>query len=273
MRIPPRPTPRFPPRTPCFPARTRPNGCCAAAVGFWIPKRSVPPCAAAISLPSKASMSACVSSANSESCRNQSLPCRTVGAGGLSFWQPIQPRQRNPARATTIDDLARIATPSDPQISPDGSRVAYVLKTTDLDKNRYNTHIWVVPTAEGSTAKQWTRSALSEGQPRWSPDGQTLLFTSGRDEKVAQIFLLPVQWRRSRKDYQPRSRCDWRGALVAGPGHKSPLPSAPPTTTGRKRRSRSARKTTARPRPANSPDATGAKKAPDLPPLLRSPCT
>jgi dipeptidyl aminopeptidase/acylaminoacyl peptidase len=95
-------------------------------------------------------------------------------------------------RATTIDDLARIKTVSDPQICPDGSMVVYVVKTTDLDKNRYNSHVWVVPAGGQGAARQWTRSALSEGQPRWSTDGRSLLFTSGREEKVAQIFVLPT---------------------------------------------------------------------------------
>jgi dipeptidyl aminopeptidase/acylaminoacyl peptidase len=97
-------------------------------------------------------------------------------------------------RTTTIDDLARLATPGDPQISPDGSRIAYVLKTTDLEKNRYFTHIWVVPAArDGGVPQQWTRSGVGgEERPRWSPDGSYLAFTSGREEKKAQLYLLPT---------------------------------------------------------------------------------
>ncbi len=95
-------------------------------------------------------------------------------------------------RPTTIDDLTRICTPSDPQMSPDGSRIAFVLKTMDAEKNKYFSHIWMVPTAGDGEARQWTRSQNSEGSPRWSPDGRYLAFTSGREEKKGQIFLLPT---------------------------------------------------------------------------------
>jgi acylaminoacyl-peptidase len=96
-------------------------------------------------------------------------------------------------RGTTIDDLARFRIPSDPQISPDGTRVAFVVKTTDLEKNAHATHIWVVAADGDSTPRQWTHGTGSEADPRWSPDGKYLAFTSGREEKKAQLFLLPTE--------------------------------------------------------------------------------
>lgn len=99
-------------------------------------------------------------------------------------------------RPITIDDLLRIRTPSDPQMSPDGTRVAFVVRTMDAEKNKNRAHIRVVPASgeapRHAPARQWTHSDGSEGSPRWSPDGKYLAFTSGREEKREQIFLLPT---------------------------------------------------------------------------------
>jgi acylaminoacyl-peptidase len=97
-------------------------------------------------------------------------------------------------RPITLDDLCRIRTASDPQMAPDGSRVAFVLKTVDVDKNKNVSHLWVVPAApDAGPPRQWTHGLGSENTPRWSPDGRFLAFTSGREEKKEQIFLLPVR--------------------------------------------------------------------------------
>ena len=68
-------------------------------------------------------------------------------------------------RLITINDLARIHVPSDPQMAPDGSRVAFVLKTTDVDKNKYRAHLHVVDMqadADGNfPIRQLTRSQES----------------------------------------------------------------------------------------------------------------
>ncbi len=101
-------------------------------------------------------------------------------------------------RPTTAEDLLRIKTASDPQISPDGARIAYVVKTIDADKNRYQSRIWAVAVAAPHETRQWTYGTGDNGKsggessPRWSPDGLRLAFTSAREGKKSQIYFLPT---------------------------------------------------------------------------------
>ena len=92
-------------------------------------------------------------------------------------------------RPITIEDLYQIKTIEDPRLSPDGQWIAYVLVTPDKMDNGYKRNIWLVPTGGGEPV-QLTRSG-KDSQPRWSPDGKLLAFTSARDKKP-QIYLLPV---------------------------------------------------------------------------------
>ncbi len=95
---------------------------------------------------------------------------------------------RHPIR---LDDLTRLRNVGDPQISPDGQWVAYVVGTTDAKEDKSNSHIWMV-NINGSNDRQITFSNESESSPRFSPDGKYLSFTSSRPGKARgnQVWLL-----------------------------------------------------------------------------------
>ncbi len=94
--------------------------------------------------------------------------------------------------------------PGDPQVSRDGTRVAYTVSETDWDDNTLVQHLYVVRTDGESTPRQLTRGKDSESLPQWSPDGQWLAFLTARTEEDAddaydedddpkqQVWLLPM---------------------------------------------------------------------------------
>ena len=97
-------------------------------------------------------------------------------------------------RPISLDDLFKIKSVGDPQRSPDGKWVAYTVGTTDLEKDKRDTDIWMVGWAGGEEVRL-TSSPDGESAPRWSPDGRYLAFLASRgteEEKKlgAQVWLL-----------------------------------------------------------------------------------
>jgi dipeptidyl aminopeptidase/acylaminoacyl peptidase len=93
-------------------------------------------------------------------------------------------------RVMELEDLFRIKRLSDPRISPDGRRVAYVVTEVDKAENSTNSDIWLVP-AEGGAPRKLTNSPKHDRHPRWSPDGKWVAFESNRSGKF-QIYLIPA---------------------------------------------------------------------------------
>ena len=97
-------------------------------------------------------------------------------------------------RLLALDDLARLREVSDPQRSPDGAWVAYVVTSNDFATDKRDSDIWMV-SWDGKRQVRLTASPESESSPRWSPDGRFLAFTASRGDeadkkKGAQVWLL-----------------------------------------------------------------------------------
>jgi dipeptidyl aminopeptidase/acylaminoacyl peptidase len=92
----------------------------------------------------------------------------------------------------TPQDITRIVWVSDPQISPDGRRVAFVATTLSEDKDEYLSQIWVADAA-GGPPRRFTAGPRRDTEPRWSPDGSRLAFVSEREpKKKGQLYVMPA---------------------------------------------------------------------------------
>ena len=93
-------------------------------------------------------------------------------------------------RPMKIEDLFRFQRVSDPQISPDGKNIAYVIASADLAGNKTSSTLWLVGTDKG-TPRQLTNTTKKDKHPRWSPDGKRILFESDRSGD-GQLWVIDV---------------------------------------------------------------------------------
>ena len=105
---------------------------------------------------------------------------------------PAGAQEAGPAEAPrfSMEDVFSLEWASDPRVSPDGSRVVYVRNSFDEMKDARTSDLWIVG-ADGSRHRALTSSTGSERSPRWSPDGDRLLYLAEDDDGDTQIW---VRW-------------------------------------------------------------------------------
>ncbi|MDQ7054293.1 MAG: prolyl oligopeptidase family serine peptidase [candidate division KSB1 bacterium] len=73
----------------------------------------------------------------------------------------------------TPEDLVAMQRVSQPQLSPDGKTVVYVLTETDRQENRRQSDLYRIP-AMGGEPVRLTRHPKNDTAPKWSPDGRRI---------------------------------------------------------------------------------------------------
>src|SRR5215203_5923691 len=94
-------------------------------------------------------------------------------------------------QAWTPEMQVKLRAVGSPQLSPDGRRVVYTVNDAVMaaDKSEFVTQIWMAA-VDGKENYQLTFGDKSSSNPKWSPDGTAIAFTSNRKDNRNQLFLL-----------------------------------------------------------------------------------
>lgn len=105
---------------------------------------------------------------------------RFVPALGLTLpfltWGSIASAQQK--RVMTFDDFAAVRAVSDPQPSPDGARILYTVRTTDVSNNRRTPTTFII-SSSGGAPRAFPSADASATEARWSPDGKHVAYVAG----------------------------------------------------------------------------------------------
>ena len=93
--------------------------------------------------------------------------------------------------AWTPETQVKVRAVGSPQVSPDGRRVVYTINDAVMapDKSEFVTQIWIA-TVDGKENYQVTFGEKSSTNPKWSPDGTAIAFTSNRANNRNGLYLL-----------------------------------------------------------------------------------
>ncbi len=98
-------------------------------------------------------------------------------------------------RPITETDLFQFVWVADPQMSPDGTQIAFVRVSVDDTDDAYDTGIWLAK-SDGSTPPRRLTAGNRDTTPRWSPDGRQLAFLRSIEKdgraQPAQIHVMAM---------------------------------------------------------------------------------
>ena len=93
------------------------------------------------------------------------------------------------SRGLTAHDLVTMNRLSDPQVSPDGEWIVYVLRETDLEADKGSTDLWLIPSDGRAVARRLTDFEGGDSHPRWAPDGKSLFYLTSQSDS-SQVWRL-----------------------------------------------------------------------------------
>ena len=95
-------------------------------------------------------------------------------------------------RGFTVEDLVRLERVGSPALSPDASRVLYTVRSTNMEKNKGNTQLWMIDLRKPNAAPvRLTQGDASSVDPEWSPKGDAIYFLSSRSGS-SQVWRQPA---------------------------------------------------------------------------------
>lgn len=107
---------------------------------------------------------------------------------GISAFPGIQAEN---SHSFSVHDMLAMQRISDPQVSPDGTKVVFTLRTTDLEADRGGTDLWIL-NLENKNTRRLTSHEAADFNPRWSPDNRWIWFLSARSGSV-QIWRIRAE--------------------------------------------------------------------------------
>jgi len=103
--------------------------------------------------------------------------CGSTGSTPGTDGRPREAGARVGSHPFGVDDMLAMERISDPQVSPDGTRVLFNVRTTDLAANRGRTDLWVIG-LDGAGLARLTEHEAADVNGRWLPDGSVVFLSS-----------------------------------------------------------------------------------------------
>lgn len=100
-----------------------------------------------------------------------------AGAAAQAAWSP--------------EMQTRVKALGSPRVSPDGKRIVYTVanEVMTAERSEYVTQIWLANT-DGTANNQITFADKTSTNPKWSPDGNWIAFTSTRKDNKSNIYVI-----------------------------------------------------------------------------------
>lgn len=88
----------------------------------------------------------------------------------------------------TVEDMWKVGRVSDPQVSPDGKTIAYVVTKYNMDENNGASQIFLV-SIDGENVHEFNTGMKSSSDPVWSPDGKEIAFLADDTNGASQVYV------------------------------------------------------------------------------------